>query len=120
MTRADDRSLELTVGDNSVFTLELFDDADAPENLSTATRARLVIDSKPGSGAPLLDLDTVTELTINTATNTIDAAMTAGQADALVVGKYVTQLNVEFGAGNWKNSDPFYTVVQPAIAVNLT
>jgi hypothetical protein len=119
MTRADDRTLELTVGDNSLFTLELFNDADAAEDLSAATRARLVVDSKPGSGSPLLDLDTTAELTLNTSTNTVDAQMTSVQADALVPGKYISQLNVEFGAGNWKNSDPFYTVVQPAVADNL-
>ena len=119
MTRAADRELELIVGDNSPFTMELFDDADAPEDLSAATRARLVVDTKPNSGTPLLDLQTGAELTINVASNTIDAQMTTGQAGSLVVGKYISQLAVEFGAGNWKHTDPFYTVVQPAVSAIL-
>jgi len=115
MTRSDE--VLLTVGDNTAFELLLFDDADAPEDLSAATRARLVVDSEAGSGSPLLDLDTDTELSIETAK--VTAQMSTAQADALVPGRYVAMLSVEFGAGVWRKSDEFYVTVQADVAPNL-
>lgn len=115
MTRSDE--LVLTVGDNTAFVLLLFDDADAPEDLSAATRARLIVDTEAGSGSPLLDIDTDTELTIGA--SQITAQMSTAQADALVPGRYIAMLSVEFGAGVWRKSDEFYCLVQADVAPNL-
>lgn len=117
---ANQRELVLFVGDTSGFTLELFNDVDAEENLAAATRARFVVKTDVSAAATtILDLDTTARLTINLGLNTIDATMTSVLADALVKGDYIGSLNVEFGAGNWKQSDRLIVKVRRGVAENL-
>lgn len=117
---ANQRELTLFVGDTSGFSFELFNDVDAEESLLSATRARFVAKTDVSATATtILDLDTTARLTINTGSNTIDATLTAVLADALVAGDYIASLNVEFGTGNWKQSDRFLLKVRRGVASNL-
>lgn len=117
---ANHRELILFIGDTSGFSLELFNDVDTEESLLAATRARFVVKTDVSTSATtILDLDTTARLTINTGSNTIDATLTSILADALVAGDYIASLNVEFGAGNWKQSDRLLVKVRRGVADNL-
>lgn len=120
VTPADPRQLTLVVGDNSGFTLVLYDDRDSSESLAGATRARFTMRSSVNASTDELDLQTGGfGLTIDTSSNEIAAALTTSQADNLTPGVYVASLAVEFGAGNWKHSDRFYVRVLDDVAANL-
>ena len=111
----DNETLELIIGDSSPFVMELFDDRDEPETLSTVMSAVLNISEQAGS-TPLLTLDSsLGELTINTSTNEITALMSQTQADSLLKGEFLGQLTVQTSDAGQKISRRFTVDITEAV-----
>ena len=106
--------LELIRGSVAPVRIELRD-ANGPESVPASTRATLRV--QDDAGGTVLDLDTdggglvqsVTEPHVYTAT--IDQAT----ADALPLGTYVGQLNLEF-AGGWIPTQRWFARIVPNLA----
>jgi len=110
----DNSILILVVGSAKVIDFPLVGLNDEEIDTSTATRATLKIIDVPGTSSPLVDVSTTSgELTISS--GKVSFAPTQVQSDAWTKGTYTGALNIEFGAGNWADSERFTVKVREQI-----
>lgn len=115
MLIADETFLEIYVGDSSPIYLELYESRD--EILVLAGTERLTFYIEDGAGTVMMSFTTSGGgITISELSNVVTIDMLQPQADALVPGRYVAQLALEFMAGEWRYSSAMDINVKRRIA----
>lgn len=103
--------LRIVKGSTKPFDIELFDDNDVVEDLSTATLATFVMRNELTGSNVLLLRTTDGNLAIDSGDSKLTGTLTQIQADALVAGVYIAEAAIRFGATDWIHTDPFYVRV---------
>ena len=107
--------LTLIAGSSKSFVLNLVDENDEVEDLSSAQAATLVItDSLVNGNEVLLRKTANGNLTIGE--GKLTATITQAEADGLEPGLYIAEVAIRFGATDWFHSDAFYVRILRSVA----